>query len=253
MATTSKYYAVGQGKVYIALRNAAGQVGGFEWLGDTDGLTINAAEEKLQFQESFSGNRVTAVDVTTSTDVTFSVAIRNIDGDNLATAYYGESAAVAGATVSGEVVRFFNGKMTALRNPGVSAVTLAAGGTPLVLNTDFTLDAASGAITILPGSLVVAAATVAGVLGTAAYTHSGVASRIKFLTSTAKEYVLRFEGKSQFDNKMQIATLHRAKPGLAAALDLIGTDVAVLTLEGAVLPDASQAVGESAYITYVQV
>lgn len=253
MATDSKYYAVGQGKVFIASRDTTtGQTSGFEWIGDCDGLTINAAEEKLQFAESFSGNRVNVVDVTTSTDVTFSVAIRNIDGDNLAKAYYGETGAVAGATVASEAIVAYNGKMTALKYPGVSAVTVTktAGSVPLVLNTDYTLDAVNGTITILAASTVVPAG--AGVPCTVAYTHAGVASRTKFLTSTAKEYVLRFEGKSQFDNKAQIATLHRAKPGLAAALELIGTDVAVLTLEGAVLPDAAQAVGESKYITYVQ-
>lgn len=253
MATDSKYYAVGQGKVYIATRNSAGQTGGFEWLGDCDGLTINTAEEKLQFAESYSGNRVNVVDVTTSTDVTFSVAIRNIDGDNLAKAYYGSSAAVTGASVTGEAIVAYNGKMTGLKYPGVSAVsvTKTAGSVPLVAGTDYTLDAVNGTITILAGSTVVPAG--AGVPCTVNYTHSGVSARVKFLTGAAAEYVLRFEGKSQFDNKAQIATLHRAKPGLAAALELIGSDVAVLTLEGAVLPDASQASGESQYITYVQV
>jgi hypothetical protein len=86
-----------------------------------------------------------------------------------------------------------------------------------------------------------------------AYTHAGVASRVKALTGTAQEYVIRFEGKSQFDNKAQIATLHRAKPGIAAALSLIGTDVAQLALTGALLPDSSQPAGESQYVTYVQV
>ena len=251
MASTTKYYSVGQGKVFIATRDSSGQTGGFEWIGDCDGFSVSGSEEKLAFQESYSGNRVRVIDSTTSVDMGFTLAIRNIDGDNLAKAFYGDSAVVAGATVSGEAITAYNGKMTPLKYPGVSAVvvTKTAGATPLVLNTDYTLDTVNGTITILSGSSVVPAG--AGVPCTVNYTHAGVAARVKALTSTAKEYVLRFEGKSQFDNKAVIATLHRAKPGIAAALDLIGTEVAVLNLEGVLLPDASQASGESQYVTYV--
>lgn len=251
MASTTKYYSVGQGKVFIAPRDANGQSGGFEWLGDCDGFSVTGTEEKLAFQESFSGNRVRVIDSTTSVDMGFSLAIRNIDGDNLAKAFYGESAAAAGATVSAEAISAYAGKMVPLHFPGVSAVavTRTAGATPLVAGTDYTLDAVNGTLTFLTGSTVVTGTS--AVPCTVNYTHAGVSARVKALTSVAKEYVLRFEGKSQFDNRAVIATLHRAKPGIAAALDLIGTDVAVLNLEGVLLPDASQAVGESQYVTYL--
>lgn len=251
MATTTKYYSVGQGKVFIAPRGANGQSGGFEWIGDCDGFSVSGTEEKLAFQESFSGNRVRVIDATTSIDMGFSIAIRNIDGDNLAKAYFGEAATVAGATVTGEAITAYAGSMVPLRFPGVSSVTVTRtqGSTALVAGTDYTLDAVNGTLTFLPGSTLITGS--AGVPCTVNYTHAGVASRVKALTSVAKEYVLRFEGKSQFDNKPVIATLHRAKPGIAAALDLIGTDVAVLNLEGTLLPDASQPAGESQFVTYV--
>lgn len=253
MASTTKYYSVGQGKVYIAPRNSAGQSGGFEWIGDCDGFSVTGTEEKLSFQESYSGNRVKVIDSTTSIDMGFTIAIRNIDGDNLAKAFYGESGAVAGATVTGEAINAYAGKMVPLRFPGVSSVvvTKTAGSQVLVAGTDYTLDAVNGTLTFLSGSTHVTGSS--AVPCTVNYTHAGVAARVKALTGTAQEYVLRFEGKSQFDNKAVIATLHRAKPGIAAALDLIGTDVAVLNLEGTLLPDASQASGESQYVTYVMV
>ena len=253
MASTTKYYSVGQGKLYIAPRDASGQTGGFEWIGDCDGFSISGSEEKLSFQESYSGNRVRVIDSTTSVDMGFSLAIRNIDGDNLAKAFYGESASVAGATVTGEAVNAYAGKMVPLKYPGVSAVTVTktAGSVALVAGTDYSVDAVNGTLTFLSGSTEVTGT--AAVPCTVNYTHAGVGARVKALTSTAKEYVLRFEGKSQFDNKAVIATLHRAKPGIAAALDLIGTDVAVLNLEGTLLPDASQPAGESQYVTYLLV
>jgi hypothetical protein len=253
MATNTKYYAVGQGKVYIAPRDASGQIGGFEWIGDADGFTVTGNETKVSFQESYSGNRVKVIDVTSAIDMGFTLNLRNIDGDNLAKAFYGSSAAVAGASVVAEPIVCYNGKMTALKYPGVSAVvvTKTAGSTPLVAGVDYTLDAVNGTLTILSASTVVAAG--AGVPCTVNYTQAGVAARVKALTGAAAEYVIRFEGKSQFDNKAQIAMLHRAKPGIAAALSLIGSDVAQLALTGALLPDSSQAVGESQYVTYVQV
>lgn len=251
MASTTKYYSVGQGKVFIAPRNANGQSGGFEWIGDCDGFSVTGTEEKLSFQESYSGNRVRVIDNTVSVDMGFSIAIRNIDGDNLAKAFYGDSSTVSGATVTGEAITAYAGKMVPLRFPGVSAVTVTrtSPSTPLVAGTDYVLDAVNGTLTFLPGSTIITGST--GIACTVNYTHAGVSARVKALTGVAHEYVLRFEGKSQFDNKAVIATLHRAKPGIAAALDLIGTDVAVLNLEGTLLPDASQPSGESQFVTYV--
>lgn len=247
-----KYYAVGQGRIYLAKRDSTGQTGGFEWIGDTDGFTINGAEETLEFQESWSGKRATVLNITTSTDLSFSLAIRNINGDNLARAYYGTSSSGTGATVTGEAIVGYNGKMTPLKYPGVSSVVVKKGATTLVANTDYTLDAVNGTITILAGSTEVPAGP--GVALTVDYTYASYSSRVKALVSDSQEYVIRFEGKSQFDNKAQIATFYRAKPGIAAALELIGTDVAVLNLEGQLLPAQEiTTAGESQYFTYVQV
>lgn len=249
-----KYYAVGQGKVYMATRSITGQTGGFEHIGDCDGFTISGAEETLTFNESMSGKRAQVLNLTLSTDLSFTLNIRNIDGANLARAFYGTTGSSAGASVTGEAIVAYNGKMTPLKYPGVSSVTVTktSGSTPLVAGTDYTLDAVNGTITILPGSTVVPAG--AGVPCTVNYTYAAYTSKVEALVSDSQEYVLRFEGKSQFDNKAQIATFYRAKPGIAAALDLIGTDVAVLELTGALLPAQEiTTAGESQYFDYVQV
>jgi hypothetical protein len=247
-----KYYAVGQGKVYLATRDISGQTGGFEWIGDTDGFTVNGTEENLEFQESYSGKRATVLNITTSTNLAFSLGIRNINGDNLARAYYGTNASGVGATVTAEAIVGYNGKMTPLKYPGVSSVVVKKGATTLVLGTDYSLDAVNGSITILAGSTEVPAGP--GVALTVDYTYAAYSSKVKGLVRDSQEYILRFEGKSQYDNKAQIATFFRAKPGIAAALELIGTDVAVLTLEGQLLPAPEITTsGESQYFTYVQV
>jgi len=140
--------------------------------------------------------------------------------------------------------------MVPLKYPGVSAVTVTktAGSVPLVLNTDYTLDATNGTITILAASTVVSTSAAC----TVNYTHAGVASRNKLMTGGLKDYTLRFEGKSKFDDLVQIGTLHRVAMDMATTLSLIGTGVNKLAVKGKLLPAAEQASGESQFFTYVQ-
>lgn len=245
-----KYLAVNQGKVYLAPRNSSGTTDGFVWIGDCDGFLIKQTQTFVDFYESYSGNRVRTVHVPSQATMEFQLDIRNINGDNLARAFYGASGSSAGASVTGEAVTAYNGKMVPLKYPGVSAVVVKKGASTLVAGTDYTLDAVNGTITILPGSTLVPAG--AGVALTVDYTYAAYAARMKAQTDTIKDYTLRFEGKSAFDGLTQTAMIHRANFSLAAQLDLISVNTAVLTITGAVLPAAEQPAGESQYFTYVQ-
>ena len=251
MATTNtKYYAVGQGKVYIAPRDSTGVIGGYTHIGDCDGFEITTAQQFLDIQESMTGNRSTVVHTPTSSDYSLSVSILNIDGDNLARALYGETASVAGATVTGEAINAYAGTMAALKYPGVSAVTVKKGGTSLVAGTDYVLDADNGTLTFLAGSTQVTGA--AAVALTVDYTHGGVASRVKAFTQGLKDYTLRFEGKTVVDGKAQIGVVHRAALDMTKTLSLIGTGVNKLAVTGKLLPALEQPAGESQFFTYIQ-
>jgi len=235
MTTTTKYYAVGQGKVFIASRDTTGRTSGFTWMGDCDGFELTGSQTFLDWQESFSGNRARVGHLPISTDLGFTLAIRNMDRQNIARAFYGTTAAGTGATVTGEAVVAYANSMVPLANPGVSAVTVTrtAGSIVLVAGTDYVLDAANGTLTFLPGST--------NITGTGShpctvnYTFASFDGRVQFLNDTIKDYILRFEGRSQFDGKPQIYQLHRANFNLATSLQMIGTDVGVLNVEGAVL------------------
>jgi hypothetical protein len=248
--TQTKYFAVGQGKVYIAPRDSTGLVGGYVHLGDCEGFTVNMAQQYFDIQESMSGNRGTVAHIPTQSDYSVEVSIKNIDGDNLARAFYGDTTKVAGATVTGEAITAYNGQMAPLKYPGVSAVTVKKGATPLVANTDYVLDAVNGTITILAGSTQVPAG--AGVALTVDYTHGGVASRMRAFTQGLKDYALRFEGFSKFDGLAQIGTVHRAALDMAKSFSMINTGANLLTMSGKLLPAAEQGAGESQYFTYVQ-
>ena len=252
MATTSKYYAVGQGKVYLASRDTTGRTSGFTWMGDCDGFEITGSQQFLDWQESHSGNRARVGHLPTSTELGFTLNVKNIDAANIAKAFYGTVSASAGATVASEAINAYASSMVPLANPGVSSVvvTKTSGSTILVAGTDYTIDAANGTLTFLPGSTAVTGTS--AVPCTVAYTYAAYAGKVQFLADTIKDYVLRFEGKSQFDGKSQVFTIHRANFNLAASLQLIGTDVASLALEGAVLAAPEMAAG-SEFVTATQV
>lgn len=231
--TQTKYSAVPQGKVYIASRNASGQTGGFTHVGDCDVSKITTSQTFLDIQESMSGNRANVAHILTQTDVGVELALLSIDGPSLARAFYGEAVAQAAGTVTGEAVNAYAGSMSPLKYPGVSAVVVKKGATTLVAGTDYELDAENGTLTFLTGSTEVTGTSAVAL--TVDYSHGGYAAKVKALSAGQKEYIIRVESKSKFDDKVQNVTLHRVSLNTAAAYDLIGTGVNKLTVTGKLL------------------
>ena len=253
MATTqTKYFAVPQGKVYIAERNTSGATSGFVHVGDCDASTINVAQQFLGIKESMSGLQSLVAHLLTSTDVSTELGLLSFDGANLARAFYGENSTQAGGTVTGEAITAYAGQMAVLKYPGVSAVTVKKGATTLVAGTDYELDAEQGAINFLSGSTQVTGTS--GVALTVDYTHTGFSSKVKAFSADTKDYIIRVVAKSKFDNQTTIVTLHRVNLNAAATMSLIGTGVNKLTLSGKVLaaPELVGSADFSEYFTIVQ-
>lgn len=249
-----KYFAGVQGKVFIAPRDANGVTGGFEWIGDTSGVSITGEQSFLDFNESFSGSMARVVHVPTSTNLGFSMEMRNIDGKNLARAFYGSEAAGNGASVTGEQINAYAGKMVPLKFPGVSSVvvTKTSGNTTLVAGTDYVLDAVNGTLTFLSGSTAVTGTS--AVPCTVNYTYAAYSTKVQALTSTIKDYKIRCELKDLITGKAIIVEMHRANMNLASELALISQDVGALTVEGSLLPaEEITAAGESKYFTVLEV
>lgn len=242
-----KYFAVPQGKVYIATRNTTGLTSGYEYIGDTDGFTINATQQFLDIQESYSGNRVTVAHIPTSTDMALELSIMNVDAANLSRAYNGDLVTTAAGSVVGESHKAYLGKTIPLKYGNVSAVVVKEGATTLTVGTDYTVNAAGGSITFT--------ATATGITNgdtvTVDYTHTG-GTKMRGLVNTGSDYSLYFEGKSKFDNLAQKAFIHRCSLELAKTISLIGTGVNKLVVGGKVLPAPEQTGGESQYFTYFQ-
>ncbi len=249
MANT-KYSAVSQGKLYIASRDISGLTSGYTEIGDADQFQITTTQSFTDIYESQSGNRSIVAHIPNQSDYAASIAILNIDGVNLARAFYGDNAAVTGATVTAEAAVGYNDSSFFTKYPGISSVVVNKAGTPLVVDTDYTVDGASGEIKILAGSTGVPAGP--GVALTVNYTHAGVAARVRGMTSGIKDFSLKFVGKSKFDDKIEVATIHRIALEMASTLDLISTGVTKLPIKGKLLPALEQTAGESQYFTVVQ-
>ncbi len=228
-------YFVGQGPISLAPRNSAGRTGGFVFAGDSDVFSVSGTEDFLDFNESYTGARARVVHVPLSRELSFDLSLRWLDATNLARALHGTVGTTAGATVTAEPIVAYNNTMVPLLYPNVSSVVINKAGTPLVANTDYTLDAVNGTIKILPGSTLVTSAMGAVNL-TANYTYASYGGTVQALKATTQEYTLRFDGFSQTDNSPMIVTLHRVTIDLAGTISFIGNDVAALELSGALLP-----------------
>lgn len=240
MATDVTYY-VGQGTVFMAPRVSGGAVsGGFLALGDCDHLSIEVNQKFDDIEESQSGNRLVAAHVPVGATYSFKMNLLQWSRQNLAKFLYGtDGGAVALGTVTGEAVKAYASSMTPLANPGVSAVVVHNGAASLVEGTDYTVDAANGTLTWLPGSTVVTSVA-SPVSLTVDYSYAAYSGKVEAVTATMPEIAIRFNGLNTANGGSPvIVTLHRAAINLAKTLDLLNNKHGSLEVDGMLLPDTT--------------
>ena len=94
------YYS-GQGDIYVAERNVDGTPKGFIHIGNVPNLEISIETTKFEHKESMSGSRAVDVTVVQEKKGTFTMTLEDMDLDNLALGFWGETAnTAAAATVS---------------------------------------------------------------------------------------------------------------------------------------------------------
>jgi len=254
MSTETYYY--GQGRIYLAERNATtGVPGEFRWVGDVSAFSIKLAVEKVEHKESYSGQKGLVRSFPVGKSATIDMTLHQVDTDNLAFTLNGTSTSTASGTVSAESLpdALVVGSQVSLANPGVSSVVITdSTGTPLTLvaGTDYAVDADFGRITILNlGSYLQPFK--------AAYSYADRKS-VGMFTTGQKNFALRYEGVNLAEgNAPVIADLYKLAPDPLAELALIttGTDVAGLQITGGVLLDSSKsasgALGQFGAITQV--
>lgn len=238
MAYTDLAYGVYQGVLYAAKRTMNGaQTGGWTDLGDVDQFTIDPKPKYEDINESRTGQGFNSAHVITQTDL--SVKLQALQGSqaNWERALWGTaSGSVAGATVTGEAVTIYPGpSMVPLAHPGVSAVTVSAG----VEGTDYTVDAANGALLILEGSAVFTNA--AGTAATVNYTFDTYTGKVEAYTTQQPILMLRLHGiNTANNNQPTIVECYQWAPDMAATMDFIGKKHMAFQLGGMLLQDQTK-------------
>jgi hypothetical protein len=177
MAFTNNY-TLGRGEIYFARKDpVTGNLGGERYIGNTPAANLTAEEEKLEHFSSDRGIRIKDKTVTLQVNYTGTLEVDNIDYENVALFFLGESEqlTIAQTTVTAEQVgitgvgvekgMFYQLGTTANNPSGAKGVIFpGAAGTAFVLNkgaaalvhgTDYRLDAALGRIEILESSVTV--------------------------------------------------------------------------------------------------
>lgn len=180
----------GVGKQYIEdLDDSKGLI----FVGNCNSLTYEATPEEIEEPDYTTpgGGLDNSVQRITALNITYGA--RHYKAANMARALYGTSVDKAAGTVTGEEHKAYPGALIMLDNPGATNVVVnrAAGGAALVLDTDYTLDAAGFPI-ILEGGVV----TDAGLDLEVDYSYAKHAT-IQALVASGKRYRHVFVGLNE--------------------------------------------------------
>lgn len=233
-------YFSGQGRVYLADRDANGNPLDLRWVGNVPDLKISLKVDKKSHKESHSGQRLTDFELVTGKEGELSCTLEDFSKDNLKLVVYGAHASVTSGSVTNEAFAagVVAGSMRLLANQFVSSVVITdSSGTPKTLDTaQYKVHASQGAVEFLDittdGPYVQPFK--------AAYTK-GAAVRTAMFKTAQPQLWLRFDGINTADqNKRVIVDLYKVSIDPTKDLSLIGDDLQKFELSGMVLADTSK-------------
>lgn len=155
---------LGRGKVYFSLfKTGTYTPVGFRYLGNTPEFNLTIDNETLDHFSSDEGIRVKDKSIILETTQTGSLVADDINLDNLSLFFFGESAPLAQTSATAQTETFTDVVEGMLYQVGVSdanptgyrsltSVVVKVGAATMVLDTDYTLNAELGHITILEGA-----------------------------------------------------------------------------------------------------
>lgn len=162
--TSKRDIVLGAGYVYFDPEDASGNLTGEIYLGDGPGFSFSMTADKTEIDSSDTPTAETLVSITNKLTRTSQVGVRHISEQNLAFFVGGDASTKTQTStpVTDEVIgavqqgRYYQLGASASNPTGVrdvSSVTVepAGGGTALVADTDYRLDATGGRIYIIEG------------------------------------------------------------------------------------------------------
>jgi hypothetical protein len=211
MAFPAKNYTLGRGRLYFdkfaaGTKNPTGQ----RYIGNTPEINLTSDSESLEHFDSDNGIRQKDASVLLQLSRTGSFITDHISPANLALFFLGSEEIVTVAPVTDATydiddvivgmryqVGASSGAPAGVRN--LSGVSIVKGVTPLVLDTDFTLDAASGGVTFIAGGAVATGDDVVVTYDLAASSHNRVVTAASAEIEGALLYVSNNPEGEQFD------------------------------------------------------
>jgi len=160
----SNFYFSGQGVVMVGDRDSTtGKPKGLVPVGNVSALKLGLATTVIEHKESQSGNRAIDLRLVTELKSSMSMTVENFSASGLANALAGTWAQNVGSSVVGEASKLYLGKVMAMANIKVSAVTVKRNtGTPQALtayvNTttayDYLLNTDAGSVKFNDGTVL---------------------------------------------------------------------------------------------------
>lgn len=242
-AQESSNYLSGQGVLLLATKDATtGEPNsGFRAVGNVSALSIGNETSEFEHKESQSGVR--AVDLTLVTEISVNVnfTMESLISENLALALKGAAADVAMGSVTDEAVTGYHDLWTALDRISVSSVVVTDTGaiTTYVLDTDYELDAAAGAIRALStGAITDTQALLVD------YSYAAQETVDALTLSANPIRWARFHGLNTVDSDNPVVVdIFRLEVTPLAELALIQDEIAQMAIEATALSDATRSSG----------
>lgn len=239
-------YNLGRGILYFAPLDTDGTPLGYRDLGNAPEFSISVETETLEHQSSRAGLKVTDKEVLISQKVSLSLTLDEINFENLAallsgTAHGGSTytnpavagfAEIAGFIASVELGRWYDledssgTRVYDIQTP--AGVTLEVGATPLVQDTDYTLDAEMGRVFFLTTATNVAENDTIDYTQAADATSKTV-DEVRALTQTAVLGALKFIAQNPASNdKVTEFQFHKVSLKAEGDFSLIGDEFSTM-------------------------
>lgn len=234
----SKYFR-GQGKMFLADRDASGNAVNAVFLGDCSIANIQPNVSRGQHLESSSGGRAVAASWIESLSYNGSITLHSIKGDHLAKAQQGVATAKTGTTVSNEAHTANDDSFIFVAHTKISAITVTdvPGTTTYVADTDYIVHADIGAIEVLS----------AGSIADASVVHIDYTYATQTHITASPDNVARtiiFAGINTADNSKQTrCECYKVKID-PAALQMITTGAAAMSMNFVIEQDSLRPAGD---------
>lgn len=242
IAPSSDNLLLGKGELFFA-RKVGGALGGYRHMGNVETFELTTADEVLEKYSSMSAAAALYKRVTRRRDVTLRVTADEFTPENLSLMMMGDvvqGAAVAATPVTAEELTddALLGGYYKLGGAGpYTGITITAGGSPLVLGTDYTIhNPTAGVIHILPSATNVES----GDTITAAYTPTAYPDGLTHVrggTSTLVEGAVMFIPDPTTGPKMMVE-VWSVSVTPDGAIGLISDEFAQMSMSMAVQEDA---------------